>query len=31
MSLFVRVVFPLPLDRPFVYGVPERLREKARP
>jgi primosomal protein N' (replication factor Y) len=31
MSLFVRVVFPLPLDQPFVYGVPERLKEKARP
>jgi primosomal protein N' (replication factor Y) len=31
MSLFVRVVFPLPLDRPFVYGVPDRLRERARP
>jgi len=31
MSAFVSVVFPLPLDRPFVYGVPERLREKARP
>jgi primosomal protein N' (replication factor Y) len=31
MSLFVRVVFPLPLDRPFVYAVPDRLRERARP
>lgn len=31
MSVFVHVVFPLPLARPFLYGVPERLREKARP
>jgi primosomal protein N' (replication factor Y) len=31
MSVFVQVAFPLPLARPFLYGVPERLREKARP
>lgn len=31
MSVFVRVVFPLPLGQSFVYGVPEGLREKARP
>ena len=31
MSAFVRVVFPLPLDQSFVYGVPGDLQEKARP
>jgi primosomal protein N' (replication factor Y) len=31
MSVFVRVVFPLPLNQPFLYGVPERLWERARP
>ena len=31
MSVFVRVVFPLPLDQSFVYGVPGQLREKVRP
>jgi len=30
MSLFVRVVFPLPLDQPFTYAVPARLGSKAR-
>jgi primosomal protein N' (replication factor Y) len=31
MSLFVRVAFPLPLDQPFVYAVPARFTNKARP
>ena len=31
MSLFVRVVFPLPLGQPFVYAVPPALADKARP
>jgi primosomal protein N' (replication factor Y) len=31
MNVFVRVVFPLPLGQSFVYGVPERLRVRARP
>ncbi|MGZ7044699.1 MAG: replication restart helicase PriA [Candidatus Aminicenantales bacterium] len=29
--MFVRVVFPLPLDQSFVYGVPGPLQEKVRP
>jgi primosomal protein N' (replication factor Y) len=31
VSVFVQVVFPLPLDLPFTYEVPERLRDKALP
>jgi primosomal protein N' (replication factor Y) len=31
MSAPVRVVFPLPLRQSFLYAVPERLRDKARP
>lgn len=31
MSLLVRVVFPLPLDQQFVYAVPGRLADRARP
>ena len=31
MTLFARVVFPLPLDQVFTYAVPEAFRDKARP
>jgi primosomal protein N' (replication factor Y) len=31
VSVFVQVVFPLPLDQPFTYEVPERLRDRACP
>jgi primosomal protein N' (replication factor Y) len=31
MSIFVEVVFPLPLEQSFTYEVPERLRDKAKP
>jgi primosomal protein N' (replication factor Y) len=31
MNPFIRVVFPLPLDQSFIYGVPERLRDRVRP
>ena len=31
MSLVASVVFPYPLDQPFVYGVPEALAEAAKP
>ena len=31
MTVFARVVFPLPLDQSFLYAVPEEYRPAARP
>jgi len=31
MTVFARVVFPLPLEQAFLYAVPEAFREAARP
>ena len=31
MTVFARVVFPLPLDQSFLYAVPEAFRAAARP
>ncbi len=31
MTVFARVVFPLPLDQSFLYEVPDGFREKAKP
>jgi len=31
MTVFARVVFPLPLDQVFTYAIPEALRAKAQP